>query len=62
MSIPDYIHLLPLPTPLPVGPVNAYLMDYFLALSEVLAHLDLLEAEGRVQAQMHADRVTWLRL
>jgi len=37
-------------------------MDYFLALSEVLAHLDLLEAEGRVQAQVHADRVTWLRL
>ena len=37
-------------------------MDYFLALSEVLAHLDLLETEGRAQAQMHADRVMWLRL
>jgi glyoxylase-like metal-dependent hydrolase (beta-lactamase superfamily II) len=36
-------------------------MDHFLALSEVLAHLDLLEADGRVQAQMHAGRVAWLR-
>jgi glyoxylase-like metal-dependent hydrolase (beta-lactamase superfamily II) len=37
-------------------------MDYFLALSEVLAHLDLLEAEGRVQAQVLDGRVRWLRL
>jgi len=37
-------------------------MDYFLALSEVLAHLDLLEVGGRVQAQLYADRVKWLRL
>jgi glyoxylase-like metal-dependent hydrolase (beta-lactamase superfamily II) len=37
-------------------------MDYFLALSEVLAHLDLLEAAGRVQAQLDADREMWLRL
>src|SRR5579859_550918 len=36
-------------------------MDYFLALSEVLAHLDLLEAEGRVQAQLRAGQVQWLR-
>lgn len=36
-------------------------IDHFLALSEVLAHLDLLEAEGRVQAQLRGGRVTWLR-
>jgi glyoxylase-like metal-dependent hydrolase (beta-lactamase superfamily II) len=36
-------------------------MDHFLALSEVLAHLDLLESDGRVQAQTHAGRVFWLR-
>ena len=36
-------------------------MDYFLALSEVLAHLDLLEADGRVQAQRHDGRLSWLR-
>ncbi len=36
-------------------------MDYFLALSEVLAHLDWMETEGRVQAQLHAGRVRWLR-
>ena len=36
-------------------------MDYFLALSEVLAHLDLLESEDRVWAQTHAGRVSWMR-
>jgi glyoxylase-like metal-dependent hydrolase (beta-lactamase superfamily II) len=36
-------------------------MEYFLALSEVLAHLDLLEEEGRVQAQMRDGGVRWLR-
>ena len=36
-------------------------MDYFLALSEVLAHLDLLETEGRVRAQPHDGLVRWLR-
>jgi len=36
-------------------------MDHFLALSEVLAHLDLLESDGRVQAQTHGGRVFWLR-
>ena len=36
-------------------------MDYFLALSEVLAHLDLLETEGRVRTQTDAGRVSWLR-
>jgi glyoxylase-like metal-dependent hydrolase (beta-lactamase superfamily II) len=37
-------------------------IDYFLALSEVLAHLDMLEAQGRAQAPVHADRAMWLRL
>jgi glyoxylase-like metal-dependent hydrolase (beta-lactamase superfamily II) len=37
-------------------------MDYFLALSEVLAHLDLLELEGRARAQTRDGRVQWLRL
>lgn len=37
-------------------------IDYFLAMSEVLAHLDLLEAEGRVQAQWRDGRVVWLRV
>jgi glyoxylase-like metal-dependent hydrolase (beta-lactamase superfamily II) len=36
-------------------------IDYFLAMSEVLAHLDLLESEGRVRTQTHAGRVLWLR-
>ncbi len=36
-------------------------MDHFLAISEVLAHLDLLESEGRVRAQTHAGRISWLR-
>jgi len=36
-------------------------MDYFLALSVVLAHLDLLESEGRARAQTHGGRVSWLR-
>ena len=36
-------------------------IDRFLALSEVLAHLDLLELDGRAQAQMRDGRVLWLR-
>jgi hypothetical protein len=50
MTIPGYLHCLILPTPFPVGPVNTILLG-----------LDLLEAEGRVQAQMHDGRVKWLR-
>jgi hypothetical protein len=34
-------------------------MDTFLALSEVLGHLDLLEVEGRVRAECVAGRVLW---
>lgn len=37
-------------------------MDGFLALSEVLGHLDLLESEGRVRAECVAGRVLWQRV
>jgi glyoxylase-like metal-dependent hydrolase (beta-lactamase superfamily II) len=34
-------------------------MDYFLALSEVLGHLDLLEVEGRAHPQLQAGLLKW---
>jgi glyoxylase-like metal-dependent hydrolase (beta-lactamase superfamily II) len=37
-------------------------MDFFLALSEVLGHLDLLEDEGRAAPHMQAGIVRWRRL
>ncbi len=37
-------------------------MDYFLALSEVLGHLDLLEDTGRARPEREAEAVKWRRL
>jgi glyoxylase-like metal-dependent hydrolase (beta-lactamase superfamily II) len=37
-------------------------MDFFLALSEVLGHLDLLEAAGRAEPRPHAALRRWTRL
>ncbi len=37
-------------------------MDYFLALSEILAHLDLLEATGQVASRLSTGVVRWARL
>jgi glyoxylase-like metal-dependent hydrolase (beta-lactamase superfamily II) len=37
-------------------------MDFFLAHSEILGHLDILEAEGRVQATADGPRLMWRAL
>jgi glyoxylase-like metal-dependent hydrolase (beta-lactamase superfamily II) len=37
-------------------------MDYFLGLSEVLGHLDLLEADGRARPQLEDGRLRWTRV
>jgi hypothetical protein len=34
-------------------------INFFLALSEVLGHLELLESQGRLQSTQRAGVVTW---
>jgi len=46
----------------PIFPRLTRPMDYFLALSEVLGHLDLLEAAGQAAPQTNSGLVRWARL
>jgi len=43
----------------PIFPKLSHGMDYFLALSEILGHLDILVDEGRVAASEDGTVVRW---
>ncbi len=43
----------------PIFPKLKHGMDYFLGLSEILGHLDLLVEENRVESVRHAEVMRW---
>lgn len=46
----------------PIFPRLSRGMDFFLGLSEILGHLDLLEAAGRARPEQHDGQVKWARV